>query len=580
MNRDFRVMIADRNYTSWYYADTEQYSRILVPELDSFVPLHQKWFTRDILRFSNDKVELVHSTIRTQKIIAGVLILENNRTFGRTENKKRLLYKCIPDDKHLPAFLVPYEIRLGFSKSIQNKYVIFSFDHWNDKRPRGLLVETLGHVSSIDVFYEYQIYCRSLHAPITDFTNKTRDVLNAHTKDEYIYQIAGNPAFRIAEADSSDHIFSIDPGGSTDFDDAFSIRRNTQTGHYVVSVYIANVYVWLETMGLWKSFSRRVSTIYLPDRKRPMLPTILSDSLCSLQAGQPRFAFRMSVEIAPDGTVLMDTAHFRNVMVRIGHNYVYESRELLADVDYLSLLKITQLADRSVKDSHDAVAYWMIQTNTICGAYLAKHQSGIFRSASLTNPSPEHISGVIPDTLDIETRRLIHNWRNTTCQYSLFSDTTAIDHAVMNLKTYIHITSPIRRLVDLLNQMIFMKISGMIESVGESAIEFSDYWMTQMEYINTTMRSIRKAQTDCEVLRTVLSSPELMNREHRGVVFDKMVRSDSTFSYMVYLNEIRVISRLHSMVELENYQTYSFRLFMFEDEDNIRNKIRLQLCEL
>ena len=30
-------------------------------------------------------------------------------------------------------------------------------------------------------------------------------------------------------------------------------------------------------LNIWESFSRRVSTIYLPDRKRPMLPTILSD---------------------------------------------------------------------------------------------------------------------------------------------------------------------------------------------------------------------------------------------------------------------------------------------------------------
>ena len=30
------------------------------------------------------------------------------------ENKKRLLYKCVPDDIHLPAFLVPYDVKIGF----------------------------------------------------------------------------------------------------------------------------------------------------------------------------------------------------------------------------------------------------------------------------------------------------------------------------------------------------------------------------------------------------------------------------------------------------------------------------------
>ena len=578
---EYRLMVSDRNYTSWYYVDPEKYTRMTAAELETTVPLDRKWFTRDTVRIDNGEVVLVHSAVRTQKNIAGVLVLEYNRTFGRTENKKRLLYKCIPDDKHLPAFLVPYEVQLGFSKSIKNKYVLFSFDKWTDSKPRGLLVETLGDVDRIDVFYEYQLYCRSLHVPLAEFTDKTRAVLRAHTKDEYTHQITANPAFRIA-AVSERNTFSIDPAGSVDFDDAFSVRAHPTNGNRIVSVYIANVYVWLETMGLWKSFSRRVSTIYLPDRKRPMLPTVLSDSLCSLEAGQTRFAFCMSVEITPDGAVLADTAEFQNVAISVAHNYVYESPELLANPGYLVLLAATQRADKSVADSHDVVAFWMIQTNVLCGAYLAKRETGIFRSAALTNPEPSDISTIIPETLDTETRRFIHNWRNTTCQYTMYRPDADLGHAVMAKKTYVHITSPIRRLVDLLNQMLFMEVSGMVSHIGEAAREFRNQWLTQiqMEYINTTMRSIRKVQSDCEVLRAVVSCPDWLTKPHTGIVFDKMARADSTYTYMVYLADIRLVSRVNSLVELENYRTYAFKMYMFEDEENIRNKIRLQLCAL
>ena len=577
-----RLMVSDRNYTSWYYVDPEKYTRISAPELETVSPIERKWFTRDTVRVIDGELTVVHSTVRTQKIIAGVLVLEQNRTFGRTENKKRLLYKCIPDDKHLPAFLIPYEIQLRFSKSIRNKYVLFSFDQWTDARPRGLLVETLGDVDRIDVFYEYQLYCRSLHVPLAEMTDKTRAVLREHTKDEYIHQIAANPAFRIATVSADSRVFSIDPAGSVDFDDAFSISRHATNGNMVVSVYIANVYVWLETMGLWKSFSRRVSTIYLPDRKRPMLPTVLSDSLCSLEAGQTRFAFCMSVEITPEGTVLADTAEFRNVAVSVAHNYVYETPEMAADADYLALLVATQRADKSVVDSHDVVAFWMIQTNVLCGAYLAKRETGIFRSAALTNPEPDAISAAIPETLDTETRRFIHNWRNTTCQYTMYRPDADLGHAVMAKKTYVHITSPIRRLVDLLNQMLFMEVAGMVSAIGPDAREFRNQWMThsQMEYINTTMRSIRKVQTDCEVLRAVVSRPDWLSKPHLGIVFDKMVRADATYTYIVYLSGIRLVSRVNSLVELENYHTYEFKMFMFEDEEHIRNKIRLQLCAL
>ena len=85
-----------------------------------------------------------------------------------------------------------------------------------------------------------------------------------------------------------------------DFDDGFGIepylKNNEQIG-WRVSIYIANVFLWLETLDLWKTLVMGVATIYLPDRKRPMLPTVLSDTLCSLQENQNRFALAMDIYI-------------------------------------------------------------------------------------------------------------------------------------------------------------------------------------------------------------------------------------------------------------------------------------------
>ena len=155
---EYRIMISDRNYSEWHFADPDKYIRTIIPNTESIQPFEQKWFTRDLIRIDeNGNGTLVYSPIRHQSTIAGVLILEKNKTFGRTANKKRLLYKCIPDDKHLPAFLLPYDVKLGFSKSIVNKYVVFRFESWNETRPHGTILETLGDVDNIDVFYEYQL---------------------------------------------------------------------------------------------------------------------------------------------------------------------------------------------------------------------------------------------------------------------------------------------------------------------------------------------------------------------------------------------------------------------------------------
>ena len=600
-NLEYRIIISNCNYTEWYFADPEKYTRIHFPtslpsvplsphfeglsphfealrsteNFESINPLERKWFTRDIVRFDKSgSPTLVYSPIRHQATIAGVLILEKNKTFGRTANKKRLLYKCIPDDKHLPAFLVAYDVQLGFSKSIANKYVVFRFESWDDTRPHGTLVETLGDVNKLDVFYEYQLYCRSLHGSIAEFTNTARDRLHQHTKDEYVQTIAANPAFRIGTVSKNTRIITIDPAGSVDFDDALSVSRHPDTGNMQVSVYIANVYVWMEAMNLWPVFSERVSTIYLPDRKRPMLPAVLSDSLCSLQENQPRFALCMTVEISPEGVVCTDSATFENVLVYVSKNHTYESRALLADPAYLSLLSATQRADASIADSHDVVAFWMVRMNTICGGILASKRVGVFRTATV-HGTDGNINARIPDTLGADTRRFIQQWRNVSSQYCLFS--AASLRSPENFEMYAHITSPIRRLVDLLNMMLFMEKTGTIQELGPHADAFLTKWTGQIEYINTTMQSIRKVQTDCELLRKCTDRPQYLAETHRGVVFDKVVRADATFSYMVYLTDLQMVSRVHAIAELYNYETYPFRMYLFQDEENIRNKIRLQV---
>ena len=592
--RPYRIMIHDRTYSNWHFIDSDTYDPIEVcerPLLGMVVPSTHKLFTQDSIDVTSREegqvhVQIVHSSVRTNRLIAGVLILESNKTYGRNRNKKRLLYKCIPDDKHLPAFLIPYQVNVGFSKSLVNKYIVFRFDHWNDKHPHGVLMETLGDVDNLEVFYEYQIYCKSLHASLSEFNEKAKQSLREKTHREFANDIARHPSYRIVPCAFHEPIFTIDPHGCSDFDDAFRVVMPSDTCPNVrVTVFIANVFVWLETLGLWNAFSQRVATIYLPERRRPMLPTILSDTLCSLRAydssetdreESSRFAFAMTVEIDPrTGNVLPDTAVFQNECIQISHNYVYESAELLRDVYYMHLLEMTRKNDRSVKDSHDVVSHWMIQMNRICGEKLANAKLGIFRSMSYLN-SEDKTEGAV---LSEDTRRLIQTWNNTSGQYAMFSssatDPMMFGHDVMHLKNYIHITSPIRRLVDLLNQMIFMEAFGMVDTFSADARAFLNNWIGRLDYINLTMRSIRKVQTDCEVLRHCVQTPSLLVNTHRGVVFDKMRRNDGTYSYMVYLEQIRVLSRVNCLYDWENYTRHEFKLFVFEEEDSVKHKIRL-----
>jgi hypothetical protein len=567
MDTPYRILIADRNYSSWSFENVDTDLPVEPPSMSDFHPLKYKLFSKDVFCvLENTKIKILHSVARSVAHHAGVLQLADGKTYGRA-NKKRLLYKCIPDDKFLPAFLVPYEVQLGFAKNISNKFVVFKFDTWIDKHPHGVLVETLGDVTVLEAFYEYQLYCKSLHDSITRLTQDARAALNQAPIDSYIAQIRT----RCETEPPENKIFSIDPPHSLDFDDAVSIRP-LGGGGWNVCIYIANVVVWIEVLDLWKSLTNRVATIYLPDRRRPMLPTVLSDSLCSLQENQDRFAFVCDMTIQDD--VIVSTV-FRHAHVRVAKNYRYEEAALFQLPDYQDLLAVTQRLDKSCKDSHDVVAFWMIEVNSRCAAHLYNHRQGIFRSVIFQEREKDVDVNVDLKDLSDECRRTIQLWNNTTGQYTWFSQ-DALQHDVLKRAAYVHMTSPIRRLVDLLNQMLFLR-EFLGVSLSPAAETFFETWLQNMNHINVSMRSIRKVQNDCQLVHRCTQDPTLLEGTHRCVVFDRIERGSGYFNYMVYMESLSLLSKIRVTRDLENYQTVDCKLLVFENEEKTKRKIRLCL---
>ena len=232
-------------------------------------------------------------------------------------------------------------------------------------------------------------------------------------------------------------------------------------------------------------------------------------------------------------------------------------------------MDITQKLDAKVADSHDMVAYWMIYMNAKCGGYMADNGIGIFRSVI-------HYSPEIPVEIENSaSRRVIEQWGNTSGQYVVYKEDSApVEHQIMKLQSYIHITSPIRRLVDLLNLMQISKHCGIVE-LSRLAEDFLALHLSKIDYINQSMRLIRKIQTDCELICRCTNTPELLKKNHRGILFDKTERNDGRFTYMVYLEEVGLLSRIHLYKSMENYSCQLFRMFVFENE--VKRKIRLQM---
>jgi len=578
----YKIYVNDRNYTSWEVFDSNNYNKV---EFD-FDPFGEKIFSNDVFAFDeNNKINILHSSIRSGPHMPGVLVLADNKTYGREHKQQvnsskmrtkegRLLYKCIPDDMRLPTFLIPYEIKnIGFSKVFKNLYVTFTFEHWEDKHPRAKLDNVIGPIDMVDNFYEYQLYCKSLNASIQKFQKDAHKALESKSHDVVIETIKTKyPSIKDRTDQQKWYIITIDPSNSQDYDDAFSVIEH-ENDVQQLSIYISNVSILIDILNLWDSFSRRISTIYLPDKKRPMLPSILTDCLCSLQENVTRVAFVMDIFIKKDEII---DIKFENCFIKVFKNYSYEEPLLLGDPKYHNILDIAhKLSGKypyitNVRNSHDLVCYLMIFMNYNCAKELIKYKTGIFRSTIIKDEF------FVPKTVPDDVSKFIKIWNSASGQYIDGSEIVDTRHQLLDMDAYIHITSPIRRLVDLLNMIKLQRVSGII-NLSTSVDLFYNKWLGEIDYINITMRAIRKVQCDCTLIDLCHNKPEIMEKEYDGYLFDKINRNDGLFQFIVFLPELKLSSRITVRDNYENFSSKKFKLFLFNDEARFKRKIRLYL---
>ena len=380
--------------------------------------------------------------------IAGFLLLD--RTYGR--KGKKLLYKVQPYNRSYPCLLIPFENKIEFSKEVLNKYILFKYDNFNNKPITGLLVRNLGNVNCLQSYYLYEMYGKN----IKNYNNIMNKELKIAMSNETYLSI-----YHSFETLDNEYIFSIDNENTEYYDDAISIKKFDNKK--IVNVYISNVAILIDEFNLWDFICDITSTVYLPNHRDDMLPFNLIKML-SLKENSQKIVIR--IEYTINETV--DVKYYISI-IEVNKNYVYDSNELKNNSYYKDLLQVTKEMDPSVENSMDVIKYWMVLTNSKIGELFCEKKIGI------------HKYNIDYDDPNYEEIKKDYNYYNINYQVK-----------------YAQITSPIRRKVDIYNQMLLM--DKILNYEFKKSIDYNKLLYDNIDVWSDKMKSISRISNMCKLL--------------------------------------------------------------------------------
>jgi exoribonuclease R len=435
-----------------------------------------------------DNGEVVGIKERNNSKIVGVLCLNKNTKFG-TNAKGNPYYLFKPLNPKYPTFYVASKARHKCKI-----YTVIQFLRWDidTRQPIGMLVDEIGEIDIINNEYKALLYKNNLHYPRFKMP---KFKLQSHLNND----------IQLQKQVSQYMVFSIDPPGCKDIDDAFHYLETATEFH--IGVHITDITQYISMMDVAKI--TQSSSIYLPNEIRHLLPEIYSEDLCSLLKGRIRKTVMVQFRYSKDFQLLQTDIKYATVKVK--RNYSYDQVEkLLSHEDETNLHRffntIKQITPKII-DSHSAVEYYMIEANRHIAEKLYKYspQNTILRV---------HHGEVKEDCATYDPynplEKFLHHTGMEAAEYVCTEDDAKTRHNILDIKYYTHFTSPIRRLPDI---YIHHQLKRMVNN--EELHEITHH---TIESMNKFQKRTRKLYNDIQKINMIYSLSD--NYETTAYVID------------------------------------------------------------
>jgi len=287
-------------------------------------------------------------------------------------------------------------------------------------------------------------------------------------------------------------LITIDGQGTLDFDDAISIEE--QRGTFQLGVHIADVGHFIKKGdAIDQEALSRGSSIYMPDKKIPMLPPRLAEDLCSLKAGELRPAISIMINLSPMAEIVH--SEIFHSLVKVKHQLTYYDVNNHAD-ENSQMRILREIAEKFRQKRLDAgavqitvpeiniwvnehrdvfinkinrespgrmlVAELMIMANWLMAKYLkASGLPAIFRS----QPEPRE------RLYKNNAGTLFQNWMQRRLINRFILSTKPEWHSGLGLDAYVTATSPIRKYSDLITQRQIRSALGLEDHITAGQID-------------------------------------------------------------------------------------------------------------